>query len=379
MIKKIISKIQNIMFEIGSKKFKEEQNKILFIGSYQQIGSIMKELKKDKNNIIIRGSNFIGRSLFRKDVDYYVTAKTSEEDVNNLLKNIDVIVTTNDTVPFENNVIKTANKLGIPSIIIQHGALGEDESFKKSITTKVAIWGELTKEWMTKLGEDENKLIITGSPRYDSYITKKPKEKEKILKKFNIPKSKKIILYAPHQFNIKLTVESTQLTLEENKKTLDKLFNAAKEFGLFLIIKLHPSNQISIKEIYKLVPEIGYGDYCIIKHGQEDLFNLIGACDIFTTFTSTTALEAMLLKKPIVTMNFFNKIDAMHYSTYGCAIQATDDETLKKAIKCILDEKEVRDKLEIMSDKFMNNYCYKLDGLSSKRVAGLIASMKKVE
>ena len=50
--------------------------------------------------------------------------------------------------------------------------------------------------------------------------------------------------------------------------------------------------------------------------------------------------------------NFFNKIDAMHYSTYGCAIQATDDETLKKAIKGILDEKEVRDKLEIMSDNF---------------------------
>src|SRR3989344_1802926 len=377
MIKKIISKIQNFMFEVGSKKFKETQNKILFIGSYQQLGSIMRELKNDKNNIIIRGSNFIGRSLFRKDVDYYVTAKNSEEDINNLMKNINVVVTTNDTVPFENNVVKTANKMGIPSIVIQHGALGEDESFKKSITTKVAVWGEITKKWMTGLGEDENKLVITGSPRYDEYITKKPKEREKVLKKFDIPLSKKIILYAPHQFNVKLTVESTQLTLEENKETLNKLFNATKELGLFLIVKLHPSNQISIEEIYRLIPDIGYKDYCIVEHGQEDLFNLIGACDIFTTFTSTTALEAMLLKKPIVTMNFFNKVDAMHYSTYGCAIQSTDDETLKKAINDILEKEEVRIKLEEMSDEFIRNYCYKIDGLSSKRAAEVIISMRK--
>jgi len=380
MIKKITAKIQNFMYDIGSKKFKETQNKILFIGSYHQLGSIMKELKKNKNNIIIRCSTFIGRSLFRKDVDYFITSTGFDEDIKRILKKIDIIVVTNDTVPFENKVIKIANDMNIPSLMIQHGALGEVESFEPSITTKVAVWGELTKQWMINLRESQDKLIITGSPRYDEYITKKSEKKEKILKKFKISSSKKILLYPTHPFNMDISLSpSTRLSIEENKEILDKLFNVAKELSLFLVIKLHPTNEITIDEIYKLIPDIGYKDYIIIKHGQENLFNLINICDVFVTYTSTTALESMLLKKPIITVNFANKKDPMQYSRYGCAIQANDEETLKKALKEIINNKEVKDKLLNMGNKFIEKYCYKIDGLSSNRTAKLIMDMIKKE
>jgi len=40
-----------------------------------------------------------------------------------------------------------------------------------------------------------------------------------------------------------------------------------------------------------------------------------------------------------------------------------------------LEKEEVRIKLEEMSDEFIRDYCYKIDGLSSKRAAEVIISM----
>jgi len=380
MIKKIIGKIQNLMYEFSSKNFKSTQNKILMIGSYQKFGNLIRELKKDRKNMIIRGSTFLGRSLFRKDVDYYITFEDSEECIRKKINNFDIIITTNDISSFERKVINISNNFGIPSIIVQHGYPANIGIFQSIpiLATKMAAWGKFTKDLLVEKGAEEEKIILTGSPQFDEYITRKKDKKEKILKKYNISLStKKIILFTAQPFRYKVDENYDRLSLEEQKQIFDNLFDVTKELNLFLIIKLHPTNELSFEEISEFIPVKKYENNLILKHGQGDLFDIISICDISITYNSSTAIESMLLDKPVITVNFSNKKDTINYAQYECVIPVYDKNMLRDAIINLLNSDILKEKLRIKADRFLKNSFYKLDGLSSKRVADLIVDTIK--
>ena len=377
MIKKIVGNIQNFMYNIGSKYFGKEKNKILMIGSYQKFGSIIKELKKNKNNIVIRGSTTVGRSLFRKDVDYFITFENSEDHIKKILRNINFVVTTNDIIPFEKNVIKIAHDMKINSLIVQHG-YPTNLSIFQSIpitSTKIALWGELTKNFLIKGGAEKEKMVITGSPQFDDYVLRKPDKKENTLDKYNIPYSKNIILFTAQPLRYEVGIGHDRLTLDEHKEIFHNLFEVAKELNYFLIIKLHPSNEPSYSDILDLISAKNYDNYIILKHEQADLFDLIDICDVSITYNSTTAIESMILKKPVITVNFSGRKDSINYAQYDCAINVTTKDMLKKSILDLINDKLIRDKLMIKANRFLKYSFYNLDGLSSQRVANLITSM----
>ena len=298
MIEKIVSSVQNLMYNV-SFSLGKEKNKILMIGSYQKFGSIITELKKNKNNIVIRGSTTVGRSLFRNDVDYYITFKNSSDYIKNKLKNINIIVVTNDIIPFERNVIKIATEMGIKSLIVQHGYPTNLSIFQSVpiLTDKIALWGELTKNFLICGGAEKEKMIITGSPQFDSYILRKPNKKEKILKKYGIPNFDSIILFTAQPFRYGVGVGYDRLTLDEQKEIFHNLFEVAKDLGSFLIIKLHPSNEMSYGEILDFILAKEYRNSLVLNHEQCDLFELISICDVSVTYNSTTAIESMILRR----------------------------------------------------------------------------------
>ena len=365
------------MYNVSSDSLGKEKNRILMIGSYQKFGSIITELKKNKNNIVIRGSTTVGRSLFRNDVDYYITFKNSSDYIKNKLKNINIIVVTNDIIPFERNVIKIATEMGIKSLIVQHGYPTNLSIFQSVpiLTDKIALWGELTKNFLICGGAEKEKMIITGSPQFDSYILRKPNKKEKILKKYGIPNFDSIILFTAQPFRYGVGVGYDRLTLDEQKEIFHNLFEVAKDLGSFLIIKLHPSNEMSYGEILDFILAKEYRNSLVLNHEQCDLFELISICDVSVTYNSTTAIESMILRKPVVTVNFFNKKDSINYAHYDCAINVTTKGMLKEIVSNLLDNKLTRDKLIMEANRFLKSSFYNLDGLSSQRVANLIVSM----
>lgn len=381
MIKFILSKIQNFLYFYLSKLKTKNKNKILFICSYAQLGSVMKELKKDKKNIIIRGFTSVGLSLFKKDVDYFITFKNSDNFIKKIIKDVNVVVSTHDVLPFENKIFKIANELKIPSLVVQHG-INESDTFIPKISTKMAVWGEITKKWRMKNGENEKKLVITGAPQFDQYYYIK-KSKEDVLKDISFLKTpKKIILYTPHPFVINPTGETGTgykyediLNLDDQKKLLEILFYVTKRLNLFLIIKLHPSNDLNLKEIESLFSNLNYKDYFIFEHKTGLLTDLILISDIVISHSSTTLIEGMILKKPVITIGFENKEGALIYSKKGGAFNVHNEKELEEKIRLILNNKILRDKIILKNDFFVEKYCYKIDGKSSFRVAKLITDL----
>ncbi len=278
----VVCAIQNFIYKINSKKFKSSQNKILIAGGYNQFNYLIKKLKKNKNNVIIKGSIYPGRSLFRKNINYCIRFKENKQDIKEKIKNVDLIVVTNDVVPFEKMLISVAEEYGIPTLSIQHGMFsGEDYLYKPIKTTKMAIWGEITKKWLLKNKEDENKIEVVGAPMLDKYVIRKVDKKE-VRKSLNISINKKVLLFAsqPSLDNFSKILGTKGLTpnkntLLEEKKTIRRLLDVTNALDYFLIIKLHPLGKPDTKELEKYIKNYEFKNYIIIKRGNiQDLISV---------------------------------------------------------------------------------------------------------
>ena len=95
------------------------------------------------------------------------------------------------------------------------------------------------------------------------------------------------------------------------------------------------------------------------------------------TISSTTGLEALIMKKPLITVNFSGKPDAMPYAESGAAIGVYKPEDVRPAIKSVLENKDVREKLAKKAKLFIYEQCYKMDGKASERIVDLIKEITR--
>jgi len=437
----ILAKLQNYHFKWNISKY-TNKNKIWIIGSLRQSLPILKELRKNPNNIIIRAGENVGNGLFNKYVDFYVTfseffdykinkklkkakkifeykwdcIKKNKEfkkklfykkplfdllefhleslfydrfislikyiELMKLLKSkVDIVVSHNDLLPFEKTIFQTAKKLNIPSLVILHGFL-TDKIIKRGSdwipfsADKMTLFSEHQKKIILKFYKKKilpDRLVVTGYPLFDKYFNDKPTPKNEIYEKYNIPKNKKIILYAiDGYYDVKKIISFRSITQENIDKEYFELFKIFKEFSnLHLLIKLHP-NFLDIRSIEKIAKKLDFENYTITK--SFDNHGLFNASTAVITLASTMGLESLFHKKPTIIFGLNSDLNNTGYNKFNAVYLASKKGDLKKILIRIL--KNPDEKLNNMK-KFVSKYYSKNDGKASKRVTDLIEDMIK--
>jgi hypothetical protein len=228
---------------------------------------------------------------------------------------------------------------------------------------EMAVLSPAAKEWFIKDGFPPEHLFVIGQPRFD-LIQKQPFDPKRLRAELGIPEDKGIIVLATQPM-----VESYLWTEKEREKFIEATASAMKNFtDKKLVIKLHPDESV---DIYKQI--LGnIGDDKTIICRDTNTYELLNACDLLITFYSTVALEAMLFKKPVITMNLFSKTDIFPFAQSGAALGVYREEELVPAIQKALYDTAAREELAKKSQKFTYAQVYKADGQSSKRGAELI-------
>jgi len=337
---------------------------------------INSDYKNNYNFVIFVDGDPVER-VFQKNKVYYKTFLdyfTTNIKKVILKENPSLIILPEDRVGLGNEAISTGRDLGIKSLAIQNGALLSkypknvfltmNISEKRLFTVfanKIALAGANSYKILSKFNS-KKRLFITGQPEYDGLLGKRFGDKLEILSSLNFPKNKKIILFAPQPIPENIV----------HFKSIISALSGEKDF--FLIVKLHPGEKSSGEEYYSALSDKDVN----IKIGKTyDLWDLLNICDLLITSYSTVAEQAMILKKPIITLNFTDESDWLDYSKEGASVGVHKSEELKEAIsKCIYDKKFIDNLLE-KQVLFLRNQCGILDGNSSKRVFELIDSMHK--
>ncbi len=257
-------------------------------------------------------------------------------------------------------------KIEIIRFELFYGLKGEDIDPGYGTCSKIAVFSDKVKELLISEGAEPERLVVTGNPKFDAIFNSKSGNcQEKVCQKLGIPIDKKIILLCTQYF-----VESGLWSSEQRKQFVMAIASAtAKIPDIQLVIKLHPpyENEDDYHEIVKnLSPKP-----VICKYAN--LPELINACSVAITVSSTTALEAMVARKPVIIIDLFNN-ETSFYKGSGALFVTRQEEILSAIEKAIYDSKTIKEMM-VAFNKFVYDMAYLQDGKASKRIADLIKNI----
>ena len=292
--------------------------------------------------------------------------------------NYDLIIFEVDSRDRERCMSIIASRMNIPTLVIQHGVSGQPLGMVPTFSTKVALWGKISQDYFKNYGLESKKIIITGAPRLDKYVfLNKNKHlmnsiKETVYNEFSIEKTKKLILLTTTHNTYYKRSNAMDLNHYEVEKMYNMVFNAMKNLpNSHLIIKLR-QNDIDKEIAFKIKELLKIKNVSIIDN--YNIANLIVSCDCLISGYSTTVIEAMLLEKPIVIIDFRKNAEAIPLSQYNIGYKASNDKELLNGINNSFDNPILLENYEM----FLKDYLYQIDGMSTNRVIKVVNNLLSI-
>ena len=295
------------------------------------------------------------------------------------IKNPSELVMHDEYGAIQISLLYAAKNKQIPTLSLQHGLIYEDafaythniEDFNNKISElnfvlpdTMCVWSERSKSALVDSAKFyPESIIITGDPRTDNLDNIiKHFERKKVLRKFNIPADKKIILFATENLpNLK--------ERELIAKTVFKAMSKLSEF--FLVVKLHPS-EFDSSLYQKITDELNIKSCLILK--DVNIYEIIYSSDLVIISYSTVGLEAMRMSKPVISLNLMGLHDESIIIKNNLAVEVKNENKLIPSImECTKDQN--KNKIEDVRI-FAENELGKMTGSASEKIIQEILKLK---
>ncbi|MBU0615821.1 MAG: hypothetical protein KJ601_07045 [Nanoarchaeota archaeon] len=262
-------------------------------------------------------------------------------------QNVKVVVLTAQNGLFEKCLLAAANELKIKSVFIQHGMALGDGLEDLSDFSKVAVFSRYYED---KIGSDNAEAV--GPVIFDDIAR---------FRKIPKPNKKHILMITSP------IVEDLQLDKKKYFVRVDKVIKSVKRFEGYLTIKLHPREKLNM-EYQKILKKCKLEAKILKNLSKEEYYKLISNSDIIINFGSTAAIEAMIVNRPILTINLDNRKNNQVINS-RCTMNITYLDDIFAAIDKTIKQDPIYVKKR---NDFIKRYCYKIDGNCGLRVARLI-------
>lgn len=225
----------------------------------------------------------------------------------------DIVVVTN-APRMEQATGIAANILNIPVVRINDLPIMDNIYFDCCL----CVMNDWAKQYAAKnLKIDLAKIIVTGQPVFEEELKMDAEYLSIFRKELLGKKYKKIIVFFTRNG-------------KNEKQEILALEKIAKKYADYLfVLKMHPNQDVN--DLYQVSVE-----NIIFEKRDAKLF--VNICDIGITAFSTTGLEAVLLDKPLIVVNFDNEKYPVDYVQMGIAVVARTEKELEERILECLDK-----------------------------------------
>ena len=282
---------------------------------------------------------------------------------------VSLILLWNDVSAWTKALTYLGRKYGVPSLHMSHGLPGQVPVHGKIWADKIAVFGDSSKEFYLTNGNSEEKIVVTGNPKWDSY---KPCEKadiETIKKECQMSILKKIVLFAPTWYgNFSNSDNPEELLKRDLRLVTSGLRNFLNRDEIELVIKLHPGCEDK-RQFYEVAFKESNLPFKIFS-GNSAL-RLLQISDVVICSGSMIA-EALLVNTPVICLNSIGHFRFFHSPPFH--VVSAENE-LHNELKSILEKKGQFAKEHIQS--FMHRVNYRCDGRATGRVGKLALEMAK--
>lgn len=279
----------------------------------------------------------------------------------------DVAVTSAGDIS-DQDFCRPIKEAGIPLVLIMESGDFVSQRWKNCvIPDKMCVWGPWYKDHVLK-GYEEI-LVVTGQPRFDNYFGRV--KNERLTKSMlGLPVTKPLVLFSIHPgFNDErrwilrnlamLQDSGLGVSIAVLRRHHEKVWDLEEEFGQF--------------RWFKGTKDTGNG-YRIVDN-RVTLEDAVWACSLFVSMSTTIGLEAALIGKPVIDMDFRNEQEDgtwyMQKWLEDSSYRATKDEELRHLARTVL--RHPANAVSSREDQVAQIHPFR-DGRSSERVMEVIES-----
>ncbi len=295
---------------------------------------------KKKTNLDITTLSEILKSLYSfswfNDISTFVKNTFSSflqsvytyENIFNQIKT-DFVIIGNDMTPNGRLFTKIAVLNNIKTFSIQHGNIYNDWISQHHIVDTFFTYGNESKNILKEYSKKYTDIVISGSPFINNIISNRKEvndQNKKIVQIHGL--LDKYILIALSGYSYLTSYNNYVKCL----KSLNKLIAdyPKKQF----VIKLHPKEKISDYDTISLNQNVKIiKQNNIFNSWKYSIFSWFSGADLLITGSSTCALEAMLMKIPVISIDYENEYSQVSFRKNNISINANDHDELVEKFK----------------------------------------------
>ncbi|MCC7104106.1 MAG: CDP-glycerol glycerophosphotransferase family protein [Chloroflexi bacterium] len=232
-----------------------------------------------------------------------------------------------------------------------------------------AVIGEAFREQFRQQGVRQKRIEVVGHPLHDSAFAERAQLTEQrraeLRRRYALPEAGRVVLYASQPALWRQVVTPEQL--EQNLRVVGEAVRALGDDAR-LVLKLHPRESL---EHYSFVKA---SDLPIVVVHQAEIAELIAVCDVFISSSSSTVLLAMMLDRPILTVNFNAVPHFDYYREVGGTLHILEHEQLGSALRAAAEDEATRTRLAEERQRVLSRLA-RFDGRATERLAELIVQL----
>jgi hypothetical protein len=193
-----------------------------------------------------------------------------------------VLVSAGDNQPVGYPFHTAARQLGIPSLVIQHGFIGQEWLHYPLWADKVCVWGEVDRDWYRQMGTAREKIAVTGNPRGQTPVL--AHDRERVRRRFG---------YSPNEF---LVIWFTTPHGGGWKEQFLRWIRhpSLHEVQVPILLKLHPKEQRA--DYHGMIPP----NYSLATAAELDVASAFAAADAIVHDHSSIGAEASFTGQNVI-------------------------------------------------------------------------------
>lgn len=249
----------------------------------------------------------------------------------------DFLIVDEDVVETNRALTAAAKSLGIKTLVVSHGLPGAPFGFVPLVADHFAAWGPNMREAMEGWSVEAERLLVTGCPKYDT-LAISPAQKisrSDLCRDYGWDAQKPIVLVVPGGFprNPYERLDGCGSTSSEMFRTADFFLRAARAMpSVQFIFKFRAGHHS--ERIFDRLAEKRGGRPANLRLLQEGFASdYMPIADLIFNNCSSACLEAVLLKRPVVNMNFAFHDDVFPFAAHGLGASVRTYEELKNILQ----------------------------------------------
>jgi hypothetical protein len=258
---------------------------------------------------------------------------------------------------------------GVATAMFTHGSITPDALHRRHLADRILVCGQVHRDVLMRQGVEPERIVICGAPSLDSRPRQTGQIHPALASRLGLLPDRPWILVAT-------SGPGHRISHRHHEQIVAGLLRLSATLSdVPVVVKLHPKDQM---EYYRAGLQGGDARLLVVstkdRELPRDILQWLQGCSLLLTGASASAVEAMLMDVPVITMDYCGETTGCEFIDAGATAHVRTPEALEAAAKAIL-AGGMSDDLRGRVQAYLRDSFFALDGGSAARGAAALCEL----